>query len=103
MKAQAELIYTLILFLTIKIITGSREKINLSQVVCVCVCVYVCVFACVLRVLQHHSRIHHTSPATMQLYVYIKRTCLEFFLICIFDREKFSAERCALLYCSALD
>ena len=35
---------------------------------CVCVCV-----------LQHHSRIHHTSPETMHLYVYTKRICLSFF------------------------
>ena len=39
---------------------------NLSQVVCVCV-------------LQYYSRIHHTSPGTMHLYVYIKRKCLSFF------------------------
>ena len=48
----------------------SRGK--LSQVVCVrararvCVCVCGCVW-----VLQHHSCIHHKSPKTMHLYVYI--------------------------------
>ena len=28
--------------------------------------------------IQSHSRIHHTSPETMHLYVYIKRKCLSF-------------------------
>ena len=36
------------------------------------------VFVCVC-VLQHHCRIHHTSPETMCLYIYIKRKCLSFF------------------------
>ena len=38
----------------------------------VCVCVCVCV-------LQYQSRIHHVSPETMHLHVYIKRKCLSFF------------------------
>ena len=56
----------------------ANKKITLGQVVtnvtgqditsCVCVCVRVCVCVCVL---QHHSRIHHTSPETMHLYVFL--------------------------------
>ena len=59
-----------------------------ASFVCVCVRVYACARACVcvhvrarvyvcvcVGVLQHHSRIHHTSPETMHFYVYINRKC----------------------------
>ena len=68
-----------------------NEKMTLGQVVtnftrqdvCECwraravarVCVCVRARACVL---QHHSRIHHTSSETMHLNVYIKRKFLSF-------------------------
>ena len=73
----------------------SRGK--LSLVVCVCVCVCVCYNT--IFVYTVYSRIH-SSPETMHLYVYIKRKC---FFSNIFERENFSAERCAFLYRSALN
>ena len=42
-----------------------------------CVCVYARARVCEC-VLQPHSRIHHTSPETMHLYIYVKRKCLSF-------------------------
>ena len=57
--------------------TGNMIPLSL----CVCVCVCVCVCACVCAracVLQHHSRIHYTSPETMHLHVNSKRKCLSF-------------------------
>ena len=62
----------------------SRGK--LSRVMCVCV-------------LQHHSRIHHTSPKIMHLYVYIRRTFFEFLLI--FSTEKIFLQNADLSYIAA--
>ena len=63
----------------------ANKKITLGQVVtnftwqvvtnCVCGCM--CAFVCVC-VLQRHSRIHHTSPETIHLYVYIRKKCSSF-------------------------
>ena len=57
--------------------TGQVVTSCVCVCMCACVCVRVCVCVCV-GVLQHHSRIHHTSPETVHLYVYIKRKCLSF-------------------------
>ena len=50
-------------------------------------------------VLEHHSRIHHTSPETMHLYVYIKRKFFEFFLI--FSTEKNFLQNAVLSHIAA--
>ena len=60
-----------IILLQIKMTLGQIVTNFTGQVVASCVCVSV-------RVLQNHSRIHHTLPETMHLYVYIKRKCLSF-------------------------
>ena len=51
-----------------KVVTNFTGQVVTSWV---CVCVRVCV-------LQHNSRIHHTSPEIMHFYVYIKSKCLSF-------------------------
>ena len=62
-----------------------NKKMTLGQVVTnftgqvVASCARVCV--------QHHSCIHHTSPETMHLYVYITRKCLSFFIIFLIDKN----------------
>ena len=78
----------------------SSASVSVCRCVCVCVCVCsrayvsVCVY-----VLWHHSRIHHTSPEIMHLYVYIKRKILELFLI--FSTEKNFLQNALLSYIAA--
>ena len=69
--------------------------------VCVCVCARACVCACVCvccNTIVAYA-IHHRKLCTC-MFILEENV----WVFCnIFDRLKFSAERCAFLYCSALD
>ena len=59
------------------------EQVVTSYVCGVCVC----------------ARVHHTSPKTMHLYIYIKRKCLSF--LKIFSTEKNFLQNAVFSYIAA--